>query len=97
MSRGHDGSLYRSNRLALRRRSRELNAPCAYCGMPIDYDAPPSSPMAFTADHVVPVHAGGSDRMENLVAAHARCNRAKSDRVVQGRLRTKSSATRRWW
>ena len=97
MSRGHDGSLYRSNRAALRRRSRMSNAVCAYCGMPIDYDAPPSSPLAFTADHVVPVHAGGSDRMENLVPAHARCNRAKSDRVVAARPRKETSATRRWW
>jgi 5-methylcytosine-specific restriction endonuclease McrA len=39
---------------------------CRYCGAP-----------ATTVDHVVPRSRGGSDDPTNLVAACARCNRAK--------------------
>lgn len=56
---------YRANR-----RDLLADSPaCVYCGEPAD-----------TADHVIPVAAGGSNAASNLVPACRRCNREKSDR-----------------
>lgn len=71
--------------------------PCHYCGLPIDYYAPASSPLAFTADHVIPVAAGGSDRRENLVHAHNKCNRAKSDSLAMPVSVVRVSQVRHQW
>lgn len=35
---------------------------------------PTPHPLSFTADHVIPVHHGGSNDRTNLRAAHRRCN-----------------------
>lgn len=43
---------------------------CQYCGQD-----------ANTVDHVVPISKGGNDLPDNLVAACARCNYSKSDRM----------------
>ena len=42
---------------------------CAYCPRP-----------ATTADHIVPVSKGGSNKLANLAPCCASCNRAKSNR-----------------
>lgn len=58
---------------------------CRAFGRPdaIDYALPPSDPMSFSVDHLVPVSKGGSlyDR-ENLDAAHKACNVWRRDRSV---------------
>ena len=51
----------------LKRDARE----CAYCGG-----------VADQVDHIVPWSKGGTDHLDNLVAACRTCNRAKSDREV---------------
>ena len=43
---------------------------CQYCGQD-----------AHTVDHVIPISKGGNDLPDNLVAACARCNYSKSDRM----------------
>lgn len=48
---------------------------CAYCGR-----TPPD--VLLEVDHVLPVAAGGSDAMENLVTACWECNSGKSDRLL---------------
>ena len=82
----------------LKRMAKANGTPCAYCGTPIDFDAPMTSPLAFTADHVVAVSRGGTDQMGNLVPAHAKCNRAKSDMSLDSVNYTsrRTKATRRW-
>ena len=98
MSRGHDGHLYKVNRAALRRDCQRINARCYLCGQPIDYGASSPAPLSFTADHRIPVNAGGSDRMENLAPCHWKCNRAKSDKLVDGKpKKSPFMATRKWW
>lgn len=55
--------------------------PCHVCKGeygPIDYDAHHLSPLSFTIDHITPLALGGEDTLDNLAAAHRRCNRAKS-------------------
>ena len=97
MSRHGDSRLYKNNREILRRRAKLNNAPCYYCGMPFDRrTSNPYSPLAFTADHVIPREAGGSDRMENLVPAHFKCNRAKGVNLVNPMPRNTRKATRIW-
>ena len=89
---------YRKNRNVLRREYEANLLPCAYCGLPIDFSAPPDAPLSFTVDHVVPVAAGGSDMMENLVGAHRACNRAKSDHIAPRVEKSETvKPTRRWW
>ena len=61
--------------------ARTLSA-CHICGAPIDYTLPHLDPLAFVADHVVPLSKGGSDTLDNVRAAHRSCNAAKAARLV---------------
>lgn len=83
--------------ITIRRRARalfaKLGAPCFECGQGIDYQQPAYidgiwNPEAFEADHIVPLSKGGRDAVENMRAAHGRCNRAKGNRKNAGVLRT---------
>lgn len=73
-----------------RNRHRKIIAvdqpPCHICGEPIDYDAKHLDPMSFTIDHITPLTKGGEelDVIDNIKAAHRKCNRAKSDKVAVG-------------
>lgn len=66
-----------------RNRNRRLIArgrpPCHLCGKEIDYAASHLEPLSFTIDHVIPINKGGQDTLENLAAAHRRCNLRKGD------------------
>lgn len=56
--------------------------PCHICGQPIDYGIRDGyHPEAFTIDHITPIARGGSDTMDNLAAAHRKCNRTKGDKL----------------
>lgn len=56
--------------------------PCHLCGQPIDYKAHHLDPLSFTIDHITPLALGGEDVLDNLAAAHRRCNRAKSAKTT---------------
>jgi len=58
--------------------------PCHICHAEIDYDAHYLDPLSFTIDHITPRNRGGSDTLDNLAAAHRKCNRDKSDKVAAG-------------
>lgn len=62
-----------------RRKIARGRPPCHLCHEPIDYDADWLHPLSFTIDHIIPLNRGGADVLENLAAAHRKCNRAKSD------------------
>jgi 5-methylcytosine-specific restriction endonuclease McrA len=50
---------------------------CHLCGLPFtDPNDPP------VADHVIPRVHGGSDRIENLAAAHRSCNGRRGARLT---------------
>ena len=53
--------------------------PCHLCLEEIDYAAHWLDPLAFVIDHIIPLAKGGKDILENLGAAHRKCNRAKGD------------------
>lgn len=66
--------------VSIRRRWEVLerdNHRCVYCG---------STPneARIVVDHVVPVSDGGSDEMDNLVAACVPCNAGKTNRKLKG-------------
>jgi 5-methylcytosine-specific restriction endonuclease McrA len=63
---------------ALRQRAcRTQKGLCYWCGQQMKPDAESTDPLRLTADHLVPVYAGGSTRPGNIVAACARCNNSR--------------------
>lgn len=79
-------------------RLRDQHNPCAICGRPIRYDAPPLHPEAFSVDHKIPLALGGHPLdPSNLQAAHRVCNSRKGDgRRGTRRWGTNLDTTRRW-
>ena len=78
----HDGT----HRKAFERAKRAILASetiCGICGLPVDKSLKYPDPMAPCIDHIIPIDRGGhpSDR-ENLQLAHWKCNRAKSDKIL---------------
>ncbi len=75
---GRDSPKYKTQRAALRLR----RLPCWLCRQPIDYDAPPDAPTAFSLDHVQPVstHPHLAEVESNQRAAHRRCNLSRGAR-----------------
>lgn len=67
MSRGGSTRAWRQLRQRVLQRDGHV---CNYCG-----------DVATHVDHIIPVAAGGTDSMDNLTAACARCNQKKSDNV----------------
>ena len=55
---------------------RRSNGHCWYCGLTLD----PFN--TFTLDHVVPQSQGGTNAVENLVAACKSCNSSKGQKSV---------------
>lgn len=53
---------------------RRCKGECFYCGTLILEDE-------FSVDHVMPLSRGGSNLLQNLVAACVRCNNRKGDRL----------------
>ena len=56
---------------------------CELCGRPLDYDAPPRSSDYPSVDHVVPLHAGGTELpgVDDLRLVHHGCNTARGNRT----------------
>ena len=53
-----------------------------FCGLPIDFDAPPRSFLAPSIDHFVPVDNHGDHVADNLTAAHHGCNGIKTNQPL---------------
>jgi len=54
---------------------------CAYCGQHV-WRRAVSGDGAYHVDHVVPLLRGGTDSMENVLIACARCNHSKHNRTL---------------
>jgi len=51
------------------------NFTCRYCGR-----KPPE--VIIEADHLIPVHLGGKDDLDNLITACRECNKGKADNII---------------
>lgn len=60
---------------------------CAYCGRQ-------AAEAELEVDHVLPVVEGGSDALENLLAACRLCNRGKGRRLLEGATEVPGAAER---
>ncbi|WP_435111888.1 HNH endonuclease [Nocardiopsis synnemataformans] len=75
-SRGRSGRPF--VRAAARLRSMPGGDVCTYCGRVIDLTLHHNDPMAWTADHIIPLDAGGDPTdPTNLQPMHRSCNSRK--------------------
>lgn len=74
----------RTQYLRNKKRIIESQCICGICGLPVDKTLRYPNPMAPSVDHIVPVVRGGHPfDMDNLQLAHWRCNRLKSDKLME--------------
>ena len=63
---------------------------CGICGRPVDFDKKYPDPWSPTIDHIIPIAKGGDpSSLENLQLAHFFCNRQKSTKLVELRVKEK--------
>lgn len=89
------GRPWNRERTAFKDECRKRNTPCWLCQGkrgPIEYDAPPSTPLSFSVDHVIPTSLGGDPmRREGWKPAHFGCNSSRGN-TTRGQFPT----SRRW-
>ena len=68
---------------------------CGICGRPVDFDKKFPDPWSATINHIIPVIKGGDPTsLENLQLAHSYCNRQKSTKLVEIRVKEKAVSNR---
>lgn len=55
---------------------KKTDGHCAYCGCDLDFKD-------MQVDHVVPLHCGGEDTMDNMLPACRSCNHYKGTSTVE--------------
>lgn len=56
---------------------------CYFCHRPLTEHSEPKRKGPETIEHMLAKHLGGTDHMDNLVLAHARCNRDAGHKTVE--------------
>lgn len=92
---GNRPDRYGEHRTAFEKNSARIYASqttCGICGKPVDFSLKYPHPFSKCIDHIIPVSRGGhpSD-IDNLQLAHWSCNRAKSNKIVDGKQVTKET------
>lgn len=77
------------------KRLRRASQVCWLCGKGIDPDLPYTDKGAWTADHVVPLNAGG-DVHGALRPAHRGCNSSRGDGIRNRKRDPKPPTSRDW-
>jgi 5-methylcytosine-specific restriction endonuclease McrA len=70
---------------------------CWLCGKHIDFKATPNSAKAWSVEHLLCKTFGGSDRLENLVLCHPRCNHVLADRCLKDKIKLRERRIRKDW
>ena len=74
--RKHNGAQWRH----LQARIKATQDTCHLCGQPINKTLHHLDDWAYEIDHIIPLAQGGPEYdINNLAAAHRKCNRQKSD------------------
>lgn len=82
----HNGGRRGKRYLKLCAQVRARRLPCALCGQPIDYNAPPRSRWSFSLEHIESlVHGGALLDPANATAAHYGCNSRRGGATRRGR------------
>lgn len=85
---------YPALREALRKRVQAMSDVCYICGRPIDYSLPPSHPLSFHVDHIIPVSRGGGVYdIDNLAPTHRICNMRKSNTLPTDKMKQVENPT----
>ena len=99
MSSGRSTTTRDQHRSAVKRH----RPPCGICEGAIDYDLKWPDPDCFVVDHIIPIGKNPTperiaelDVLSNKQAAHARCNRDKSDKLAD-ELGPRTFITSRTW
>ena len=90
MSTGRSTTTRDQHRAAIRR----TKPACGICEQPIDYTLRSPDPMSFEVDHILALHNGGTDTLDNKQASHRMCNRAKWHTIETA---PRTFATARTW
>lgn len=56
---------------------------CYWCKQPMKKDADETDPLQLTADHLIPVYAGGKTAPGNIVAACRKCNSSRHPEMMR--------------
>ena len=84
-----DGDRYGVHRTVFNKaRSKILKTQevCGICGHPVDKTLKYPHPMSATVDHIIPLDKGGHPTdINNLQLAHFRCNRLKSNKIIDSK------------
>ncbi|WP_182359714.1 HNH endonuclease [Tomitella gaofuii] len=80
-----NGAQWRKARARLKRTAMRNGDPCHICGNLIDFDAHPSTPWSFSADHIVATASTGraDNSASNLAPAHRWCNGWRQHRPLE--------------
>jgi 5-methylcytosine-specific restriction endonuclease McrA len=74
----------RNRRGRLRARAHKAQGGlCFRCAVPMKEDAAEGDPLRLTADHLIPLHAGGETRPGNIVAACRKGNGSRHREPVR--------------
>jgi 5-methylcytosine-specific restriction endonuclease McrA len=80
-----------------RRTIARTKPPCGICEQPIDYTLKSPDPASFEVDHIIALHNGGLDVLENKQASHRKCNRDKWHRLAEQAGPRTYVTHRNWW
>ena len=87
MSRGYrpdqDNAGHRRQFLINKKKILATQTVCGICGKPVDFTKKYPHPMSPCIDHIIPVAKGGCTTEDNLQTLCWKCNRAKSDKIVE--------------
>ena len=70
---------------------------CWLCSEPMNFQAKPNSPTAWSIEHLIAQSLGGPAMLDNLVLCHPRCNRILGDRPLTQKINLRERRRRKAW
>ena len=70
---------------------------CWLCQQPMNFQAKPNSPKAWSIEHLIAQSLGGPGILDNLVLCHPGCNRILKDRPLIEKIKLWERRRRKAW